>query len=59
LTTNQADPLNFLLRSRSLYDNLEYLVTKPFKVSIDVYPYDLPRELTERRMEFEKIKAYK
>ena len=30
-TSNQADPVNFLLRSRSLYENLEYLLAKPFK----------------------------
>lgn len=45
------DPCPFLLRSRQIYENIEYLVSKPFKVNIDVYPYDLPRELTELRLQ--------
>lgn len=31
LTSAAADPINFLIRSRNLYENLEYLVAKPFK----------------------------
>ena len=31
-------------------ENLEYAVTKQFKVDIDVYPNDLPRELAERQV---------
>ena len=30
-------------------ENIDYAVTKHFKVAIDVYPNDLPRELAERR----------
>ena len=40
----------FLLRSRVLYETVEHLVAKPFKITIEVYPYDLPRELTELRL---------
>ena len=40
----------FLHRYRQLSDNIEYAVTKQFKVEIDVFPNDLPRELAERRV---------
>jgi hypothetical protein len=33
-----------------LNDNIEYAVTKHFKVEIDQLPNDLPRELAERRV---------
>lgn len=33
------------------------MAAKPFQTNIDVYPYDLPRELTEKRMELEKVKS--
>ena len=36
LTGNNADPINFLVKSRNLYENLEYLVAKPFKSNIYV-----------------------
>ncbi|KAM3142964.1 hypothetical protein pb186bvf_005027 [Paramecium bursaria] len=53
----QADPCPFLLKSRQLYETIEYLVAKPFKIQIDVYPYDLPRELTELRLQLQKASA--
>lgn len=31
-------------------ENLEYAVTKQFKVDIEVFPNDLPRELAERQV---------
>ena len=34
---------------RQLNDNIDYSVTKHFKVEVDVTPNDLPRELAERR----------
>lgn len=49
-TKDPNEPIGFLLRSRNLYENIENMVAKPFKVNIDVYPYDLPRELTEMRL---------
>ena len=52
-------PLGFLLRARNLYENIEFLVAKPFKQNIDVYPYDLPRELTEMRLQLQKVNAQK
>lgn len=40
-----------------MYESIEQLNSKPFQVNIDVYPYDLPRELTEKRLEMEKMKS--
>lgn len=44
------DVLGFLHKYRQIHENIEYAVTKQFKVEIDVYPNDLPRELAERRV---------
>lgn len=44
------DMLGFLHKYRQLNDNIEYAVTKQFKVEIDIYPNDLPRELAEKRV---------
>ena len=30
------EPINFLLRARNLYENLEFLVSKPFKGNIQL-----------------------
>ena len=38
--------MTFLLQARKLEDDISYLINKPFKLTVDVYPYDLPRELT-------------
>jgi hypothetical protein len=38
----------FLHKYRQLSENIDYAVTKQFKVEIDVIPNDLPRELAER-----------
>ena len=51
--TTQPQPqgpnqFGFLNGYRQLNENLEYAVTKQFKVDIEVYPNDLPRELAER-----------
>lgn len=48
---NQSGPdqLQFLHKFRQLSENIDYAVTKHFKVAIDVMPNDLPRELAERR----------
>ena len=44
------DSLQFLHKYRQLNDNIDYSVTKHFKVEINVLPNDLPRELAERRV---------
>ena len=43
------DIVGFLHKYRQINENIEYAVTKQFKVEIDVLPNDLPRELAERR----------
>lgn len=44
------DILGFLHKFRQINENIDYSVTKQFKVEMDVYPNDLPRELAERRV---------
>ena len=44
----------FLLRSKYLQEEAENLIAKPIKTSVDIYPYDLPRELTERKLILDK-----
>mmetsp|Transcript_32295 Transcript_32295/g.42767 ORF Transcript_32295/g.42767 Transcript_32295/m.42767 type:complete len:90 (+) Transcript_32295:937-1206(+) len=50
--TSAAGPniYGFLNGYRQLNENMEYAVTKQFKVDIDVFPNDLPRELAERQV---------
>lgn len=31
ISDNSADPLNFILNSRNVYERLQYLISKPFK----------------------------
>jgi hypothetical protein len=38
---------------------LLYLLKRLQLVNIDIYPYDLPRELSERRLQLERTKGYK
>jgi len=45
------------LNSRYLYENIERVSVKPFKSEINVYPYDLPREITELRLYLSKVAA--
>lgn len=44
------DAIQFLHSYRHLNENIEYAVTKQFKVEIEVFPNDLPRELAERQL---------
>jgi hypothetical protein len=48
--TNCDDEVAFLQHFRQLNENIEYAITKRFKVDIDVNPSDLPRELAERKL---------
>jgi palmitoyltransferase len=48
--TSGPDIVGFLHKYRQINENLEYAATKQFKVEIDVFPNDLPRELAERRV---------
>jgi len=58
LTASEAEVVNFLLRSRVLSENVEYISAKPFKVQVDVTPYDLPRELKGKREKLKKFKIH-
>jgi palmitoyltransferase len=49
-TQKEPDSIAFLHGYRQLEENIEYAVTKQFKVEMDVYPNDLPRELAEREV---------
>ena len=40
-----------------MFETIEHLIIKPFKTDISVYPYDLPRELTELRLQLQKANA--
>ena len=54
ITTSGSDQLpdqiGFLHHFKQLNENIEYSITKQFKVDIDVFPNDLPRELAERQL---------
>jgi palmitoyltransferase len=59
--TTSPDMLGFLHKFRQLNDNIDYAVTKQFKVEIDIVPDDLPRELAERRAlleHYEEIRRF-
>lgn len=49
----------FLGRYGDLNELIEFSNAKPFKTTIDVTPNDLPRELTERKKDLQKIKYNK
>lgn len=53
------DCVEFLLRAKILNENIEYIASKPFKVDIDIVPYDLPRELKEKKDKLGKYKTQK
>lgn len=54
LTNEGVTPLQFMVKAGHMKQNIEYLLSKPFKTDIDVYPYDLPRELFAIRKELEE-----
>ncbi|EGR29141.1 hypothetical protein IMG5_162440 [Ichthyophthirius multifiliis] len=54
---NPNDPVSFLINAQTIHENIEFLVAKPFKTNIDVYPYDLPRQLTDLRLQLQKADA--
>lgn len=55
--TKFDDEVAFLQHYRQLNENIEYAITKRFKVDIDVNPSDLPRELAERKLLDEHYEA--
>lgn len=48
-----ASQVGFLLKYRKMQEDIDYSITKQFKVEINVVPNDLPRELAERRLVLE------
>lgn len=48
----------FLLRSKLLQEQAEDLISKPIKTTVEVFPYDLPREVAERSLMLEKNKGW-
>lgn len=54
LTNQGQSDLNFMIKSPSIAQNIEFLLNKPFKREINVTPYDLPRELAILRKEVEE-----
>lgn len=54
LTNEGVTPLEFMVKAATLRQNIEYLLNKTFKTEIDVYPYDLPRELIQIRKELDE-----
>jgi hypothetical protein len=49
LTKSDSDPRNFLNHFRMLRENVEFMIAKPFHQEVEVTPYDLPRELKQKR----------
>lgn len=52
-----VDCVDFLLRAKILNDNIQAVTYKPIRADINVDPYDLPRELKEKRKKLEKYKS--
>lgn len=48
----------FLLRAKALQEEAEDLISRPIKTSVDVFPYDLPRDVTERKLILEKNRGW-
>ena len=42
--------IEFLINHPRIKENLENFIAKPFKKSIEVFPYDLPREMNKLRV---------
>lgn len=58
-SSGQTQQVQFLLRYKRLQEEIDYSITKQFKVDIKVIPNDLPRELAERRLETEEFQKSK
>lgn len=57
-TNPQKGMVPFLLRAKVLQEEAEELISKPIKTSVDVFPYDLPREVTEKKLILDKNKGW-
>jgi palmitoyltransferase len=54
-----VDQVGFLLKYKTLQEDIDNLITKQFKVDIPVVPNDLPRELAEKRVKLEEYEKQK
>jgi hypothetical protein len=55
MTNDGTPPIEFMVKSTSITQNIEYLLNKPFERDIKVDPYDFPRELAQLRKEISEI----
>ena len=51
--------VGFLTQYKKLQEDVDYCITKQFKVDISVIPNDLPRELAERRVKLQDYEKQK
>lgn len=57
--SKQQDLLEFLLQSAAMLEKVEFLIAKPYNKVIAETGDDLPRELTERRIQLGRIEGQK
>jgi len=55
LAESDVKPIEYLLRSKILNENIKHSATKPFRTEINVIPYDLPQEIKKHHEELEKL----
>lgn len=51
--------VGFLIKFKDIQEDIDGLITKQFKVDIEVIPNDLPRELAEKRVQLEEYNKQK
>ena len=54
-----VNQVGFLMRYKNIQEDIDELITKQFKVDIEVIPNDLPRELAEKRVEKDEYNKQK
>lgn len=54
LTNDGVTPLQFMVKAGAFRQNIEYILGRGFKTEIDIFPYDLPREMFHIRSELEE-----
>lgn len=54
-----GDDIDFIMDHQYLHDRIEFLIAKPIKLGVDVVADDLPKELTDLRLELSKIEAFR
>ena len=54
LTNEGTSPLEFMVKAPTLRQNIEYILGRQIKTEIEIFPYDLPRELFTIRKQLEE-----